>query len=227
MKNDFFKFPSTPHLVTLANVDVRGDKVLSDTEQLDFLQHELIVEEKVDGANLGISFDLDGNFLLQNRGTYLNLPGVGQWKKLGEWLNPKIDILFETLSDRYILFGEWCYAMHSVFYSDLPDWFLGFDLFDKQEEQFFSISRRNEMFEEMGIEKVPEIAKGNYSLSDIQMMLTQSILSNDLAEGLYLRIDQGDWLFKRAKLVRSSFIQSINGHWSRSSIKPNSLHSLK
>ena len=227
MKNDFFKFPSTPHLATLANVDVRGDKVLSDTEQLDFLQHELIVEEKVDGANLGISFDFDGNFLLQNRGTYLNLPGVGQWKKLGEWLNPKIDILFETLSDRYILFGEWCYAMHSVFYSDLPDWFLGFDLFDKQEEQFFSISRRNEMLEEMGIEKVPEIAKGNYSLSDIQMMLTQSRLSNDLAEGLYLRIDQEDWLFKRAKLVRSSFIQSINGHWSRSSIKPNSLHSLK
>ena len=60
--NDFFKFPSTPHLAVLLGVDVRGDKVMSEKERDEFLRHEITVEEKIDGANLGISFDGDGVF---------------------------------------------------------------------------------------------------------------------------------------------------------------------
>ena len=77
MREDFFKFPSTPHLAVLGNVDVRGDKVMSESERTAFLQHQLIVEEKVDGANLGISLDRQGNIRAQNRGAYLQLPGEG------------------------------------------------------------------------------------------------------------------------------------------------------
>ena len=40
-------------------------------------------------------------------------------------------MLFEILSEKFILFGEWCYAQHSIFYDRLPDWFLGFDIYDK------------------------------------------------------------------------------------------------
>ncbi len=67
MSEDFFKFPTTPHLATLPNVEVRGDKVLSPSERDEFLQHALTIEEKVDGANLGISFDKEGNVQFQNR----------------------------------------------------------------------------------------------------------------------------------------------------------------
>jgi hypothetical protein len=34
---------------------------------------------------------------------------------------------------RHILFGEWCRAQHSVFYSRLPDYFLAFDIWDRYE----------------------------------------------------------------------------------------------
>lgn len=47
--------------------------------------------------------------------------------------------------------------------------------------------------------------------------------SDNPAEGLYLRFDQGDWLVQRAKLVRPAFIQPVEQHWSRSGIKPNRL----
>ncbi|MDD3918234.1 MAG: hypothetical protein PHX00_13850 [Synergistaceae bacterium] len=70
--NDFFKFPSTPHLAVLLGVDVRGDKVMSEKERDEFLRHEITVEEKIDGANLGISFDGGGNLWLQNRGASFN-----------------------------------------------------------------------------------------------------------------------------------------------------------
>ena len=225
MKDDFFKFPSTPHLTTLEGVDVRNDKVLTDADRGHFLQHEIVIEEKVDGANLGISFDSDSHLFLQNRGSYLHFPYVGQWKKMDEWLNSRIDALFETLTDRYILFGEWCYARHSVFYNRLPDWFLGFDLYDRQVEKFLAVERRDDLFEQMRIRRVPQIGHGVYSFSEIEHLLAQSKISDEPAEGLYFRIDQNGWLIKRAKLVRAAFIQSVEEHWSRSAIKPNQLDS--
>lgn len=226
MKEDFFKFPSTPHLATMPGVEIRGDKVLTESERNEFLTHEVTVEEKVDGANLGISFDADGNIRAQNRGAYLYLPGSGQWKKLGEWLALHTDTFFKHLSDRYILFGEWCYARHSIFYDCLPDWFLGFDIYDREAGRFLATARRDWLLAEMHISKVPGLACGQYTYPDIQKLLSQSKLTDQLAEGIYLRIDHGDWLEQRAKLVRSAFIQAVEQHWSHSAIRPNRLTGL-
>lgn len=223
MKEKFFKFPSTPHLATMPGVDIRGDKVLTETERDAFLTHELTVEEKVDGANLGLSFDAHGNIRAQNRGAYLLLPGSGQWKKLGEWLALHTDALFEHLSDRYILFGEWCYAQHSIFYENLPDWFLAFDVYDREAGHFLATAHRDRLLGEIYISKVPDIARGRFTYSEIQKLLSQSKLTNQPAEGIYLRIDHGDWLEQRAKLVRPAFIQAVEQHWSRSAIRPNRL----
>lgn len=223
MKNNFFKFPSTPHLALLGDVTVRGDKVMSESERGEFLRHEIVVEEKVDGANLGISFDSSGNICAQNRGAYLHLPSSGQWKKLSEWLKPRTDALFEQLTDQFILFGEWCYAQHSVIYDRLPDWFLGFDIYDKSNAKFFSCHRRNEVFRTIGIIQVPLIKRGYFSLSELNSFLSQSQLSDKPAEGLYLRLDRSDWLEQRTKLVRPAFIQSVEQHWSRSGVKANRL----
>jgi len=223
VKDDFFKFPSTPHLAPLTGVDIRGDKALLESERDDFLQHNLVVEEKVDGANLGISFDSEGNIRAQNRGSYLPLPGSGQWKKLGDWLTPRTDTLFEHLSDHFILFGEWCYAQHSVYYDLLPDWFLGFDVYDKRFGQFLSSKRRDALFMEMCIAQVPVLARGHFAYPEVQQLLSTSKLSSEPAEGIYLRFDQDDWLAQRAKLVRPAFIQAVEQHWSRSAIRPNQL----
>lgn len=223
MKDDFFKFPATPHLAALAGVDIRGDKVMSASKRDEFLRQRLVVEEKVDGANLGISFDLEGNIRAQNRGAYLHLPGSGQWRKLGDWLAPQADSLFENLSDRFILFGEWCYAQHSVFYNRLPDWFLGFDIYDKQLGQFLASDRRNVFLRKMCITQVPMLGHGYFTYSEIQKLLSTSKLGDQPAEGLYLRCDRDGWLAQRAKLVRPAFIQSVEQHWSRSAIKPNRL----
>ena len=223
MRNDFYKFPSTPHLALLGDVEIRSDKVMTESERAGFLQHELVIEEKVDGANLGISFDTRGNLRVQNRGSYLHLPYQGEWKKLSNWLNYRSESFFDILLDRYILFGEWCYAQHSISYDSLPDWLLGFDVFDKRNRRFLSISRRNAMFSDLSIVKVPFIAKGKFTLQEIEGLLSKSQLGDHPAEGLYLRFDRGDWLEQRAKLVRPRFIQGIVAHWSRSGIKANQL----
>lgn len=223
MIKEFFKFPSTPHLAALPGVEIRGDKVMTETERAEFLQHVLIVEEKMDGANLGISFDAERNIQAQSRGAYLQLPESGQWKSLGEWLTARADLLFEHLMDRYVLFGEWCFAKHSVFYGDLPDWFLSFDIYDREACRFLSTVRRDQLISEMRLAHVPVLAQGRFSLSALTQMLSQAGQVDHPIEGLYLRYDQGEWLGQRAKLVRPAFIQSIDRHWSRLAIVPNRL----
>lgn len=215
------KFPSTPHLLLLDGVQVRDDKVLTIEERDDFLNHTIIVEEKIDGANLGISFDSNCNLILQNRGSQLNLPEVGQWKKLEQWLQSRVDSLFEALSDRYILFGEWCYAKHSIFYDQLPDWFLAFDIYDKVVNEFLSVRNRNKILFSINVESVPFLNTGVFTISDLTGMLQCSHFSEELAEGIYVRIDEGDYLSARAKLVRASFIQAVDRHWSQFDIIPN------
>lgn len=226
MKDNFFKFPSTPHLATLPGVEVRGDKVLTKSERDQFLRHKVTIEEKIDGANLGISFDREGRLRAQNRGNYLDLPGSGQWKKLGEWLDRRTDLLFEHLTDRYILFGEWCYAQHSIFYDQLPDWFLAFDVYDRESERFLATTHRNRMLEGMKICQVPEIAQGVFSFTEVEKRLSKSSLTDQPAEGVYLRIDGEQWLEQRAKLVRAAFIQAIERHWSSMTLRPNRLRTM-
>ena len=223
MTRDFIKFPSTPHLAVLPGVSIREDKVLDEEQRKEFLSHKLIVEEKIDGANLGISFDGVGNLLLQNRGSYLDKPFTAQWKKLPDWLQLKSDILFDALEDQLILFGEWCYARHSVSYNKLPSWFLGFDILEKKTRNFWPVNKRNSLLKKTDIASVPLLANGHFSFPELEELLTCSKLSSEPAEGIYLRYERDGRLASRAKLVRPAFIQAVTEHWSKSQIRPNTL----
>lgn len=217
------KFPSTPHLTNLGSNPIRGDKVMTEPERNEFLRHYITIEEKIDGANLGISFDEHGEILLQNRGNYLNFPYLRQWKKLPSWIEKRMDKLFDILSNRYIMYGEWCYAKHSITYSLLSDWFICFDLYDKKENKFLSSVRRNTLLIGSGIESIVELSSGYFSLPNLVQLLSTSYYSNELAEGLYLRVNNDRWLETRAKLVRPQFIQNIEQHWSKQSLKENKI----
>src|SRR5690606_8447222 len=96
----------------------------------DLLSQPLEIEEKVDGANLGISFDECGAIRFQNRGNWLQGRLTGQWKGLRGWAARHLSSLRDRLPPDHVLFGEWCYAKHTVPYDRLPDWFVGFDVYD-------------------------------------------------------------------------------------------------
>lgn len=223
----FVKFPSTPHLAVLDGASVRNDKVLSLKEREHFLAHKVTVEEKIDGANLGISFDSQGILQAQNRGNLLQPPMTGQWKMLPEWLAQRCERFFDVLTDRYVLFGEWCYAKHSVFYDLLPDWFIGFDVFDSEADRFVCKATRDGLLASLELAVVPCVATGRLTFEEIIKHLGKSHFGEAPVEGLYLRYDDGDWLGQRAKLVRSDFMQSIEQHWSRGMFEVNRLMARK
>lgn len=218
------KFPRTPHLLWLGLGNPRDDKVLSDSERASFLEHPLKIEEKVDGANLGLHVEQNGNILAQNRGTLLESGRTDpQFEPFWGWLSARREALISTLADRYALYGEWCFARHSVFYSTLPDWFLGFDVLDAAAGFFLDTEKRGNIFERLNIVPVPAIAQGYFSEKALIDMLkkTASRLGAQKAEGLYLRREEGGRVTGRAKLVYPEFHANLKEHWSRRSLEKN------
>lgn len=219
----FLKFPHTPHLAWLAAGQPRGDKVLSSDAAAQFLDGDVVVEEKVDGTNVGFSV-LNGSVVAQSRGEYVRRPAHAQFSPLWPWLALRQAVMKGALDKSLILFGEWCYAVHSVRYKALPDWFIGFDVYDRRSRRFWSAARRNELLQRTGISPVPELARGHFQVQDLTQLLSrQSSRFGGPIEGLYLRQESHGWLDDRAKLVRAEFVQSIGEHWSSRPLERNHL----
>lgn len=223
--SDFFKFPHTPHLAWLGDGDPRDDKVLTASETEAFLGHTVLLEEKVDGANLGFSVDSNGSIRVQNRGQYLHRPFNGQFTRLNGWLTIHEEALFEALGNSLMLFGEWLAAVHSLEYTSLPDYFLMFDVYDRSERRFWSTARRNALAARCGLCVIHQLGMGHYRMSSLKRMLgtTPSAYRDLGCEGIYLRYDDDDWLLARAKLVHPDFVQSIGEHWRSRSLRWNAL----
>src|SRR5215467_2540327 len=141
---ELYKYPRTNHIE--GSGIQKGDEELSIVPLQEFAGRHLVVEEKMDGANSAVSFSEDGKLLLQSRGHYL----VGGEREkhfhlLKAWANRYTGELWEVLGDYYIMYGEWLYAKHTVFYTDLPHYFMEFDIYDKVNEVFLSTERRREL----------------------------------------------------------------------------------
>ncbi len=104
--NEFFRFPHTPHIAWLGDGAPRDDKVLSPAEAQALLADEVVVEEKLDGANLGISVGPDRTLRVQNRGQYLAAPYRGQFDRLAKWLPTHEEALFDALDGHLILLAS-------------------------------------------------------------------------------------------------------------------------
>ena len=134
--DDFVKYPRTPHLFGSRGTD--DDKHLGEAESLDFIADaSLIVEEKLDGTNVGIHFTTDGPHgapvpgAPDHRG---NAPAVRPVQAMGDGQAARAGRRCWRIG--CILFGEWVYARHSVHYRRLPHYFFEFDIYDKQRRVF-------------------------------------------------------------------------------------------
>lgn len=204
----------------------RDDKVFSPTEVKSLLAGVVMVEEKLDGANLGLSLDADGQLQAQNRGQYLVASHAGQFSRLPAWLMQHGTALHAVLKPHLILFGEWCAARHSLDYAALPDWLLLFDVYDKSVGRFWSSSRRNKLANEAGLVTVPQVFCGKTSISELKRLVVtaSSNYRPGPMEGLVIRRESSEWCEVRAKLVRPDFTQAIDTHWRKRSIEWNRIN---
>ena len=159
---DFYKFKRTKHIFDAGGSGVsRDDLVMTKKESENFLKSSFVVEEKVDGANIGLSIDENFVIKVQNRSHFVNSTSHRQFSTLDAWIEKHSEDLFKILNPpgKYILFGEWLFAKHSIHYSRLPSLFLAFDIFDKEKKQCLSVLERNLILEKSSIPVINQICQ--------------------------------------------------------------------
>ena len=232
---DFLKYPRTPHLFGSKGTD--DDKHLGEAESNRFIADEsLIVEEKIDGTNVGIHFSDEGELVLQCRGHLITEKMHPQYDLFKQWATVKRYILEQRLGNRFLLFGEWMYARHSVHYRQLTHYFFEFDIYDKEIKAFLDLERRLDLLAGSGIETVPVLHHGALKRSELASLIGPSKFGSqfenplthrpdNLMEGLCLRTEGGGVVMGRAKFVRSEFVEKIkqSTHWQHRAMVPNQL----
>ena len=169
-----FKYPRTRH--------VRGSRFQNGDHDMEAVPWEelqgknLIVEEKMDGANCGVSFSEDGELLLQSRGHYLRGgPREKHFALLKQWASARQDKFFDALGTRYVMYGEWLFAKHTYFYDALPHYFMEFDVLDTQTGEFLDTPSRHALLAPCGVTPVKVMCVG--SISDVKVMKSMIVKS--------------------------------------------------
>jgi hypothetical protein len=232
------KYPRTQHIE--GSKLQEGDEDLSQVPFSEIAGRHLVVEEKMDGANAAISFSKAGDLQLQSRGHYL----TGGYRErhfnfFKTWASVFVQPLWEVLSDRYIMYGEWMYAKHTIFYTDLPHYFLEFDVFDTVEELFLTTEARRIFCKKLPfIQSVKVLHEGKLSaLDELKSFITTSEFINQpnellekycqenglnfeqaqfetdlsgMMEGLYIKVEENGEVTERYKWVRHDFLQTVH-----------------
>jgi hypothetical protein len=232
------KYPRTPHLT--GSRQQPGDEDLSVVSLEHLKGLSLVVEEKLDGANSAVSFGEDGRLLLQSRGHFLDGgPRERHFGLLKAWAGSVRDRLWEVLGSRHVMYGEWLYAKHTIFYDALPHYFFEFDVLDKETGQFLSTAARGELLRDTPVLSAPVLYAGPAPTAERLAALVkptsfQSARWRDLLaevcaargldaarvlretdpaglmEGLYIKVEDGGRVTERFKFVRPSFTQAVD-----------------
>lgn len=234
-RDNFVKYPRTPHL--FGSTGTADDKHLGrrESERL-VADASLLVEEKLDGTNVGIHFTSRGRMVLQCRGHEIADGMHPQYDLFKQWTSVKRAVLEQMLGDRFILYGEWLYAKHSVHYRALPHYFFEFDLYDKEAGRFLDLATRLQRLAGTGIRTVPVVHRGSVTADGLRALIGRSAFdsafenpltgrTDDLMEGLYVRTEADGFVTARAKLVRPEFVEKVkqSEHWQHRAMIPNLL----
>ncbi len=243
------KYPRTPHLE--GSRLQPGDDAADQVPLAHIAGRHVVIEEKLDGANAAVSFTEGGELLLQSRGHYLAGGGSErQFNLFKLWARAHEAVLLRLIEDRYVLYGEWLYAKHSVWYDRLPHYFCEFDIYDRREGRFLSTAERRALLRGSPVVSVPVLYEGPAptrvkALRDwVKPSLAKTCAwrerfeeavaregqkldlcwqqtdKADLSEGLYIKVEDEHGVAARFKWVRKDFVQTILDSGSHHSRRP-------
>jgi hypothetical protein len=147
--------------------------------------------------------------------------------------------LREALSDRYVMYGEWLYAKHTIFYTDLPHYFMEFDILDTRSSTFLSTERRRAFLRQLpfivsvrvlyegaiqDMQTLKNLSGSSHFIRQDQKQLLARLCAergldsaralketdtSGLMEGLYIKVEEEGVVQERYKYVRAGFLQAV------------------
>ena len=199
------------------------DKIATSIESL--INVEIVITEKMDGSNT--SLEAEGCFARTHSGppSHASFDGL---KALHATIKYKIpnDMQF---------FGEWCFALHSISYNELPGYFMMFNVRDLSFPDIIWNSWDDvELWaSELEVPTVPVLFRGvvksEQELKElVESFMIQPSRCGGIREGVVVRVARPfyDWEFSQCvlKCVRKNHVNT-DTHWAHQMIVHNKLKS--
>lgn len=186
-------------------------KCLSEDEVKNLLHGHITIDEKIDGGVLGLAWNGDiplavGKHSMVNYDLHSK-----KFHGLSRWIYSNYEKI-NKIPIGHIVYGEWMGMRHNIPYDSLPDFFIGFDVWNGH--RFLNIIERSIFLYDIGFAEVPFIYSGSDLGIEDLICISEGVggvnnksrfNSNETFEGLIIRNDNG----LIGKYVRREFMDSI------------------
>jgi hypothetical protein len=215
------KYERTFHL-PWSKGTTNDDKLSTSVDKL--VGQMIVITEKIDGSNA--SLEKDGCFAR----THASAPTHPSFDHLKAFHASIKHLIPSNLQ----LFGENCYAQHSIYYKALPAYFLLFnvrELRTTHPNKWLSWEDVNLWAEEIGVPTVPVLFFGMMSSEQQLQTLTEDLMNQPsncggIREGIVIRVadafDDEEFAANVQKCVRANHVNTED-HWAFQTIVKNQL----
>jgi len=204
-------YPRIPHL------DKSISNMTHDDIQLDSgIQFPITcwVQEKVDGANMGVSWT--SGPVLRNRNNILKkgyikkeTPAKLQFRPAWNWIHEhgkEIRNISEELMSPVTIYGEWLVAKHSIEYNKLPDWFLAYDIYSVEDDKYLAPDVVEKLLSDTGIKYIKSHKVTFNNIREIvEWAEKPSEYRNGVREGIVIKTSNGRFVDRTFKVVNRFF----------------------
>jgi hypothetical protein len=205
------KYPRTPHLPWSEGM-TSADKMIKTLDH--FQGKQIVVTEKFDGENFSI---------YRNYCHARSLDSAHHESR--NWIKQFWNQIRFNIPEGWRICGENMYAKHSIEYTTLPSYFLGFSIWN-DDNVCLSWDETLTWFDLLGIFPVTALYIGEFNEKTL-IGLTKKLNTNT-QEGYVVRVFEefpfADFNKKVAKYVRKNHVQT-DTHWMHSNIIPNKVNS--
>lgn len=195
-------FPITPHL--RGSCGTYDDTFLDLPTTRRILSSRVLVQEKIDGINVGVGVTQAGELIFIQKDRILEKIELLQLGNLGAWFARYRLELVNILGPRFILFGEYVPDVDFDKSFEVP-WVL-FDCYDRLSCRFISQSALKARTSQLGLAFAPALFDGQlHSIPFVEKLIGRSHFGDYLMEGIYLRLEDREFLKERYKFVRRDY----------------------
>lgn len=204
------KYPRTYHLPSSAGA-TSDDKVLNTIEH--FIGKQVVITEKMDGENTTLY-----------SGKYHARSIDSRYHTSRSWVAQFHSSIAHNIPTNWRVCGENVYAKHSLLYTNLPSYFLGFSIWDEN-NVCLDWNSTLEYFTMLGITPVNTLYAGVFDNSVVDTLV--STIDTSITEGFVVRLAESfaydDFKMSVGKWVRANHVQT-DKHWRTSKIIENQLN---
>ena len=206
------EFHRIPHLNKEISKATHDDIVLDDAIKFPL---ECYVQEKIDGANMGISFN-DGP-ILRNREHILNkgyskirTNAKKQFTSAWNWLHKHendIRNIEKTWQTPITIYGDWMFYQHSLYYDILPDLYIAYDIWSVADNKYLAPNVVENLLNKTGISYIGHVKVTFNSIEEIiNFSEKNSDFREGIREGIVIKTVEGDFLKETFKVVNRHFL---------------------